>query len=91
LKKEHGNVSVWRVGVLSNLTCIWVVFTHYPNTKEDYVMTERTITVITDDGVETHTEASEASDANEQLDKLELTPTKFVQEVVRKLKDNTKD
>ena len=51
-------------------------------------MAERTITVITDEGVTTHTEDD---DAEAQMDKLKLTPTKFVKEVVRKLKDNKKD
>jgi len=44
----------------------------------------RIITVITDEGTDT---ALENDDANDHLDKLELTPTKFIQEIKRKLKD----
>ena len=51
-------------------------------------MGPRIITVITDEGKETRVEESDATDA---LNKLELTPTKFVKEVVRKLKKNKKD
>jgi len=48
-------------------------------------MANRIITVITEDGKTSHIESD---DAEGHLDKLELTPTKFVQEVVRKLKIN---
>lgn len=46
---------------------------------------ERIITVITEKGKET---TVEPNDANDHLDKLELTPTKFQKEVNRKLKKN---
>lgn len=50
-------------------------------------MPDRIITVITDDG---KTTTVEPVDANDHLDKLNLTPTKFQQEVKRKLKDKEK-
>lgn len=49
---------------------------------------ERIITVITDRGKDS---TVEPTDADGHLDKLELTPTKFVKEVVRKLKKDKKD
>lgn len=50
-------------------------------------MAERIITVITEDGKKTHVEPT---DAEGYLNKLKLTPTKFVQEVDRKRKLNIK-
>lgn len=49
---------------------------------------ERIITVINDDGKET---VVRSDDADSHLNKLELTPTKFVKEVTRKLKKNKKE
>lgn len=48
-----------------------------------------TIHTETKDGIKV--EVREGPDANEFLDTLQLTPTKFVKEVTRKLKKNKKD
>lgn len=45
-------------------------------------MADRIITVITEDGKK---KQIEPEDANDHLNKLELTPSKFVKEVIRKL------
>ncbi len=54
-------------------------------------MTETIITIIEDTTEGVTKESRIGTSAEQDLDNLKLTPTKFVKEVKRKLKDNTKE